>query len=84
MQVSFQSLLWSYLPRVPIILTTTVFENLGSEGAKINQNIETLSFKVLLIKFLAIHTTNQKLSFDMFTVGTLHNISIEHDLYLMS
>ncbi len=69
---------------MPICLTTTVFENLGSEGAKINRNIETISFKVLLMKFLAIHTTNQKLSFDLFTVGTLQNISVEHDLYLMS
>ncbi len=26
------------------------------------------------IKFLAMHITNQKLSFDIFTVGTLQNI----------
>ncbi len=25
MQINFHSLLWSYLPRVPIILTTTVY-----------------------------------------------------------
>ncbi len=35
-------------------------------------------------KFLAMHITNQKLSFDIFTVGNLQNIFMEHDLYLMS
>ncbi len=37
-----------------------------------------------LIKFLAMHITNQKLSFDIFTVGNLQNIFMEHDLYLIS
>ncbi len=31
-------------------------------------------------KFLAMHITNQKLSFDIFTVGNLQNIFMEHDL----
>ncbi len=35
------------------------------------------------MKFLAMHITNQKLSFDTFTVGNLQNIFMEHDLYLM-
>ncbi len=51
-----------------------LFENLESEGAK----------KSVQIKFLAMHITNQKLSFDIFTVGNLQNIFMEHDLYLMS
>ncbi len=34
------------------------------------------------MKFLAMHITNQKLSFDIFTVGILQNIFMEHDLYL--
>ncbi len=34
-----------------------------------NLNIEKITFKVVQIKFLAIHITNQKLSFDMFMVG---------------
>ncbi len=46
-----------------------------------NQNVEKITFKVVQMKFLAIHITNQKLSFDIFTVG---NIFMEHDLYLMS
>ncbi len=29
-----------------------------------------------------MHITNQKLSFDIFTVGNLQNIFMEHDLYL--
>ncbi len=55
------------------------FENLESEGAK-NLNIEKIGFKVVQMKFLAMHITNQKLSFDIFTVGNLLNIFMEHDL----
>ncbi len=39
-----------------------------------NQNIEKITFKVVQIKFLAKHITNQKLSFDIFMVGYLQNI----------
>ncbi len=35
-------------------------------------------------KFLSMHITNQKLSFDMFMIGNSLNILMEHDLYLMS
>ncbi len=44
------------------------------------QNIEKIIFKVVQIKFLAMYITNQKLSFDIFTVGHLLNIFMEHDL----
>ncbi len=54
--------------------------HLESEGAK-NLNIEKINFKVVKMKFLAMHITNQKLSFDIFTV---ENIFMEHDLYLIS
>ncbi len=33
-----------------------------------NLNIEKIAFKVVQIKFLAMHINNQKLSFDIFTV----------------
>ncbi len=36
-----------------------------------NQNIEKIIFKVVQIKFLAMHITNNTLSFDIFTVGQL-------------
>ncbi len=49
-----------------------------------NLNIEKIAFKVVQMKFLAMHITNQKLSFDIFTVVNLQNIFMEHDLYLMS
>ncbi len=49
-----------------------------------NQNIEKIPFKFVQIKFLAMHITNQKISFDIFTVGNLQNFFMEHDLYLMS
>ncbi len=45
-----------------------LFENLESEGAKKNQNIEKITFKVVQMKFLAMHITNKKLGFYIFTV----------------
>ncbi len=45
-----------------------------------NLNIEKITFKVVQMKFLAMHITNQKLSFDIFTVG---NIFMEHDLNIL-
>ncbi len=47
-------------------------------------HIVKIAFKVVQMKFLAMYITNQKLSFDIFTVGNLQNIFMEHDLYLMS
>ncbi len=63
-----------------------LLENLQSEGAIIYIYIytEKIIFKVVQMKFLAMHITNQKLSFDIFTVGNLQNIFMEHDLYLIS
>ncbi len=58
-----------------------LFENLESEGAKKNKEIEKIAFKVVQIKFLAMHITNQKWSFDIFMV---QNIFMVHDLYLIS
>ncbi len=58
-------------------------EKLESEGAN-NQNIEKIAFKVVQMKFLAMHITRQKLSFDIFTVGNLQNNFMERNLYLMS
>ncbi len=49
-----------------------------------NQNIEKITFKFVQMKFLAIHITNKKISFDIFTVGNVQNIAMEHDLYLIS
>ncbi len=43
-------------------------------------NIEKIAFKVVQMKFLAMHITNQKLSSDVFMVGNLQNIFMEHDL----
>ncbi len=58
-----------------------LFENLRVQK---NQNIEKITFKVVQMKFLAMHITNQKLSFDIFMVGNLLNIFMEHDIYLIS
>ncbi len=49
---------------------------------KKNLNIEKITFKFVQMKFFAMHITNKKLSFDIFTVGNLQNIFMEHDLYL--
>ncbi len=51
---------------------------------KKNQNSEKIAFKVVQMKFLAMHITNQQLSFDIFRVRNLQNIFMEHDLYLIS
>ncbi len=45
-------------------------------------NIEKITFKVVQMKFLAMHITNQKWSF-MFTVGNLQKIYMEHDLNIL-
>ncbi len=42
-----------------------------------------VTLKVVLMKSLAMYITNQKLSFDISTVGNLQNIFTEHDLYLI-
>ncbi len=48
-----------------------------------NLNIEKIIFKVVQMKFLAMHINNQKLSFDIFTVINVHNIFMEHDLNIL-
>ncbi len=48
-----------------------------------NLNIEKIIFKVVQMKFLAMHITNQKLSFDIFTVRNLQNVFMEHDLNIL-
>ncbi len=57
-----------------------LFKNLESEGAKKNRNIEKIAFHVVQMKFLAMYITNQKLSFDIFTVGNVLHIFVEHDI----
>ncbi len=47
-------------------------------------NIEKITFNVVQMKFLPMHIINQKLRFNIFTVGNLQNIFMEHDIYLMS
>ncbi len=54
--------------------------NIESEGL----NIEKIAFKFVQIKFLAMHITNHKLRFDIFTIIHLQNIFLEHDLYIIS
>ncbi len=47
-------------------------------------NNEKIAFKVVQKKFLAMHITHQKFSFDIFRVENVQNILMEHDLYLIS
>ncbi len=47
---------------------------------KKNRNIEKIIFKVVQRKFLAMHITNQKLSFNIFRV---QNIFMEHDFNIL-
>ncbi len=53
----------------------TIFVNLESEDAK------QIIFKVVQMKFLAMHITNQIICFDIFTLVNLLNIFMQHDLY---
>ncbi len=46
-------------------------------------NIEKIAFKVVQMKFLAMHIINQKLSFDIFMVRNVQNIFMEHDLNIL-
>ncbi len=46
-------------------------------------NIEKITFKVVQMKFLAMHITNQKWSFDIFTVRHLQNIFMKDDLNIL-
>ncbi len=48
-----------------------------------NLNIEKSTFKVVQMKFLAMHIINTKLRFDKVTVGNLENILMEHDLNIL-
>ncbi len=63
-----------------------MFENLESEGKKkkTHLNTEKIAFKMVQMKFLAMHIPNQQIQFDIFTVGNVQNIFMEHDLYLIS
>ncbi len=62
---------------------TTIWKS-GIWGCKKNLNAEKIAFITVQMKFLAMHITNQKLSFNIFMVGNLQNIFMEHDLYLIS
>ncbi len=48
-----------------------------------NLNIEKITFKVVQMKFIAMHITNKKISFDIFMVGNVQNIFMEHDLSIL-
>ncbi len=42
-----------------------------------------MTFKFVQIKFLAMHITNQNVSFDIFMEGNLPNILMEHDFDIL-
>ncbi len=48
-----------------------------------NLNIDKILFKVVQMKFLAMHITNQKLSFNIFTVGNVQNMFMEHNILMI-
>ncbi len=57
----------------------TILKNLESEGAKKIEILRKSSLKL----HLAIHITNKNFSFDIFTVGNVLNIFMEHDLNIL-
>ncbi len=48
-----------------------------------NRNIKKIIFKVVQMKFLAMHITNHKLSFGILTVRNVLNIFMDHDLNIL-
>ncbi len=87
----YQAQLWQIM--IPNMFLSSIVQtnrNTLLWGCKKNLNIEKIVFKVVHMKFLAMHITNQKivLIYDMirylFTVRNFPNIFMEHDLYLMS
>ncbi len=64
--------------------TIAYLKKYGIWGCKKILNNEKIGFKVVQMKFLAMHITNKKLNCDIFTVGNLQNIFMEHELYLIS
>ncbi len=61
-----------------IVMTRYNYLKIWNLRVQKNLNIEKIAFKVVQMKFLAMHITNQKLRFDIFTVGNLQNIFMEH------
>ncbi len=59
------------------LLYLIVFNIWNLRVQKKNLNIKKIIFKVVQIMFLAMHITNQKCIFNIFTV---QNIFMEHDL----
>ncbi len=63
-----------------------IWQYLKIWNLRVIQNLNTVktAFTFVQMNLLAMHTTNQKLRFKIFTVGNLQNILMEHDLYLIS
>ncbi len=72
-------MIWQYLAEIQLL-----YWKIWNLKVQKNLNMEKITFKFVQMKFLAMHVTNQKWSFDIFTVGYLLNIFMEHDLYLIS
>ncbi len=72
--------IWQYLAEIQLF----VFEIWNLSVQKKYLNIEKIAFKVVQLKLLEMHITNQKYIFDIFTVGNWQNILMEHDFHLIS
>ncbi len=46
-------------------------------------NIKKIIFKLVQMKFLAMHINNHKFGFDIFMIGNVLNIFMEHDLNIL-
>ncbi len=69
---------------VRIIWTIENYLKIWNLRAQKNLNIKKIAFKVVQMKFLAMHIASQKIEFWYFYGGNLQNIFMEHDLYLKS
>ncbi len=60
-----------------------IYNYLKIWNLRVQKTIEKIfAFQGVQMKFLAIHITNQKFSYDIFMVGNVQNVFMEHALYL--
>ncbi len=79
-------MIWKLINKLSIAVS--FFLELGNIWLKDNYlniwNPIKIAYKIVQMKFLAIHIAYQKWSFDIFKVLHLLNSFMEHDLYSMS
>ncbi len=83
-QIEIYTSFWSWINKLSIDVwfVKTIF---GWDRTILKSGIwrckKKFDFKVVQMKFLAMHVTNKKRRFDIFTIENVQNIIMEHDLF---